>query len=1253
MNTTSSTRRGLRRIGIGVAVLVVLLVGVLWWLLGTTSGLHFALARVVAATDGAVSVTAAKGTLAGPLQLDGLRYHDATSGLDARIRHVTLDVSLWSLAADTARIDNLDADGITVSLPATRSSTGSSTPLSLKPPLDIVLKRVHIGDVHILDAGKSVFVATSLDVAGAWTSHGLTLKQLALKSPQGHADLAGEVALAKGYRGQGHGDFAWQLDGNTWAGSLKTDSDGHHAHLALVLSRPLKATLTLALEQRGAFPWTAKLDAPTFSAKPLLGDSSIKQLAIALAGKGDRTGGTLTGRINLNDTPLELAPLTLHYAPKTQTITLDQLALTSLRIKGALDAHGTISLAGKTPTADLVLNWHDVVLPKDLAGQELASNGQLTASGSADSYQAKGRITLGPPGQPAHLAIDAHGTPQRVTLEHLTIEQPKGHLDAQGTVTLTPQLAWDLTLKGQHFNPGLLLADWPGSLDIDLATQGQITPQGPQAEFDLTQLAGSLRQRTLAGKGKLKLSNTRVLNGNLTLASGHSRIALKATGTTRNHATLDLAIITLNDWLPNANGALHGTVTVDGLWPKLSVKAHLDGQKLAIEDQRIGRLNLVANIPDISHPGGQLKLTADKLFTNGLAFDSIQLTGSGDAARHNVSLTAKGQPLSLQANLSGGLQGKAWNGTLSTLDLDMQGLPTWHLKQPAQLAWNNGQASLSQTCLSSGVPTLCVAGAMARDGSLKANYSLTQMPLQLVTTLAEAGLPLHVEGVINGEGQMTMAADGQLSGHATLASPKGSIAYPDHPELPLAAYDNLAIAANFTPGSRRATLSATLAHGGYLKGDVVLTGTQQALSGQVAVRMDSLAPVELFTNALANLKGRLDAKFNVGGTLADPAINGQAHIEQFAAEVPAVGLKLHDGDIAVATTTTHQLSVNGKIGSGTGTLAITGVVGLDDNAGTQVRIRGDKVLAADIPAAKVTVSPDLTIDYGAKGLAIGGSVSIDDARVELEKLPGAGATQASPDVVVVDAKKKAAQNAGLPMTVNLTANLGHRTHIIGYGLDGRVSGSLNVRQEPGKTTTGRGQITVNGTFKAYGQDLTIKQGKLLFASTPIDNPGLDIRAIRVLHPNATISDGQEVGLAITGTAQRPVMNVFSNPPMEQSDALSYLITGKPLSAVQGGEGSMVDAAAQALGSAAGDLLAKGIGSKLGVDAGVSNSAALGTAAFTVGKYLSPRLYLSYGVGLFDPGQVITLRYLLSHRWNFEAEQATEFSRASFNYRIER
>jgi translocation and assembly module TamB len=294
------------------------------------------------------------------------------------------------------------------------------------------------------------------------------------------------------------------------------------------------------------------------------------------------------------------------------------------------------------------------------------------------------------------------------------------------------------------------------------------------------------------------------------------------------------------------------------------------------------------------------------------------------------------------------------------------------------------------------------------------------------------------------------------------------------------------------------------------------------------------------------------------------------------------------------------------------------------------------------------------VKQDAAGIHVGGNVTLDRAEVNVEKLPGGGASQASPDVVIVDAPPAQAASTPIPITASVKVDLGHRTHVVGLGLDGHLSGELTVNDRPGHATTGQGQVSVNGTYKAYGQNLQIERGKLLFASTPIDNPGLAIKAVRKLNPNATIDEGQEVGLLVSGTARRPVLTVFSNPVMEQSDALSYLITGKPLSQVRGGEGSMVGAAAQALGSATGNLLAKSIGAKTGLDMGVSSSDALGgNAAFTVGKYLSPRLYLSYGVGLFDPGQVITLRFRLSHRWNFEAENATDFSRASFNYRIEK
>ena len=220
----------------------------------------------------------------------------------------------------------------------------------------------------------------------------------------------------------------------------------------------------------------------------------------------------------------------------------------------------------------------------------------------------------------------------------------------------------------------------------------------------------------------------------------------------------------------------------------------------------------------------------------------------------------------------------------------------------------------------------------------------------------------------------------------------------------------------------------------------------------------------------------------------------------------------------------------------------------------------------------------------------------------------------------------------MPLEANISIELGDKVTLVGFGLNATLSGQLAVRESPGDPTLGSGQIQVAGIYKAYGQDLKIETGRLLFASTPLANPQLNIIAVRDL---AEV----DARLQVTGTAERPILTVSSDPPLPQTQALSYLITGKPLSEVGQGEGDLVTSAARSLGGAAGNLLAKNIGKRLGIDEiGIEDSQEIGGSAFTVGQYLSPRLYLSYGVGLFEPGQVVTLRYRISDKWSLEGSQ---------------
>ncbi|GLQ88657.1 translocation/assembly module TamB domain-containing protein [Dyella flagellata] len=1249
-------RRWLRIAGVAVASFVVLVAGGLGWLLCTSSGLRFALSQAQDFTHGALQIQQAEGRLIGPIGIAQLRYDDG-KGTDILITGTRLDWNITALLYKRLRVLDLRVERVDVALPATQENTSSSSSFSLKPPISLMLDRVHIGPVTIKQGGKPLFAADLLDLSGNWTSSGVEVSKLALRAPAGHVDLAGQLRTGRRYRGKAHADIAWKIGDREYAGTLDAQGDGRQAQSQLRLSQPMAAQLQLDLDQDKHYAWTSRLDVPPFDPTPLLGSSSITRLGVNLQGSGDRQGGTLTGQLDLNAYRVLLQPMQASVDKDFKQLTLQQLQIASPQVKGIVQATGTVQLDAHPLSADLATDWKDVTLPADLIGQVLATDGRLVAKGSANAYHADGDVTIGPPGKLAKLALNLDGTPQQIQLHMLSLLQPQGSLTAQGTLVLQPDLAWQLQAHADKFDPGQLLAGWQGSLDADLATQGKLAQAQSEGTLDLRKLQGRLRQRQLRGVGHLHLSSNQVVDGTLDLASGSSSVKLQARPGQSNDANVTLAIASLNDWVPQASGTLNGQFHLHGRYPKLAVSGSLQGHALDWNKQRAQQLQLQADLPDISSIGGKLQLNAAGAQLGGLAFKQIHLNGQGTATQHQLVLEAQGAPLSTSLTLNGTLKDQNWNGMLSSLTLDVQGLPRWRLQQATKLGWNRGAASLGELCLSAGEPLLCASGDMDKAGNIDASYRLHAVPLALIASAAgSTDMPISADGTLEGNGKIRRTATGALTGNASITSSQGRITYNEHPDQPLLSYKDLALSATLAPGNQQAIVHAAINGNGRLDGQVTVTGTQQALGGQVSLHLDDLAFVSLFTDDLANVKGRIDGDFTLGGTLSAPAMTGQAGIDGFAAEVPDAGLKLSGGRLTASTTNARVLNIDGSVQSGKGTLAINGTAALDTQTPTAITLKGDDVSVIDIPAAKVALTPDLLVRRDAQGINATGTVRLDSADVNLDKLPGGGANKASPDIVVVDEPQPAAGSGSTPINASIKVDLGEHAHLAGMGLDGRLGGVITVNERPDRATTGQGQVTVNGTYKAYGQNLQIQQGQLLFASTPIDNPGLNLKAIRDLQPNATISEGQQVGLQITGTAKRPVLTVFSNPAMDQSDALAYLVTGKPLSQVSGGgESSMVNKAAQAVGSATGNLLAKSVGSKLGIeDIGVSSSEALnGSSAFTVGKYLSPRLYLSYGIGLFEPGQVITLRYRLSRRWNFEAQNATDFNRASLNYRIEK
>jgi translocation and assembly module TamB len=228
--------------------------------------------------------------------------------------------------------------------------------------------------------------------------------------------------------------------------------------------------------------------------------------------------------------------------------------------------------------------------------------------------------------------------------------------------------------------------------------------------------------------------------------------------------------------------------------------------------------------------------------------------------------------------------------------------------------------------------------------------------------------------------------------------------------------------------------------------------------------------------------------------------------------------------------------------------------------------------------------------------------------------------------------------------------IGDDVRVDAFGLQGKLGGAVGTTVHTGEIPVGRGElIVVDGRYEAYGQKLEINKGQLLFEASPLDDPGLDIEARRKIE---TVT----VGLNVRGTLQEPRLSFFSDPTMPQTQIVTYLLTGKTMDSVGGNDTATMTSARETLALQGGGLLASQIGRRLGleevgVESSIGNDGGANTA-LVLGKFLSPRLFISYGISLTESINTLKLRYTISDKWIFKTE-AGENQSADLEYTIER
>ncbi|MBU1666514.1 MAG: translocation/assembly module TamB domain-containing protein, partial [Gammaproteobacteria bacterium] len=407
-------------------------------------------------------------------------------------------------------------------------------------------------------------------------------------------------------------------------------------------------------------------------------------------------------------------------------------------------------------------------------------------------------------------------------------------------------------------------------------------------------------------------------------------------------------------------------------------------------------------------------------------------------------------------------------------------------------------------------------------------------------------------------------------------------------------------------------------------------------SADLALQSLAWAAPYLDKSGATDFDGSLTAKIQGNGTLAEPRLSGTITGENFRLAQPDQGLDLKDGRFQAELSQDTLLLKSLSLRAGDGLLSGQGKLGLrGGQPDLQLALKADKLQVISRPDRLLILSGDGSVTMQARKLQLRGKLKADRGLVELAK----GDTPSLSDDVVVLGREpeRGSATKGLPYAVelDLDLDLGDRFFLKGRGLDAQLGGALKLTGRQGLPLRANGGIrVVKGAYAAYGQRLEIERGLLNFQG-PLDNPGLNILAMR---KNQEV----EAGVAITGSAQAPVVRLASNPTVPDSEKLSWLVLGHGISDAGSKEFDALQLAAGALlGAGESVTLQQRIAHAAGLEeVSLKGAGTLESSVLTLGKRLSSRAYLSYEQGLTGSAALVKINYTLSRRLSLRTQAGT-------------
>lgn len=223
--------------------------------------------------------------------------------------------------------------------------------------------------------------------------------------------------------------------------------------------------------------------------------------------------------------------------------------------------------------------------------------------------------------------------------------------------------------------------------------------------------------------------------------------------------------------------------------------------------------------------------------------------------------------------------------------------------------------------------------------------------------------------------------------------------------------------------------------------------------------------------------------------------------------------------------------------------------------------------------------------------------------------------------------------------------------------------TLSYIPEQDKDIVAVGEINlIDSHYTIYGYPMKIKQGTLLYANNPIDNPSIKIlgeRQVQLQYQDRSgISDNKSdipenslvlaktdnVGINISGTLNQPDIKLYASSPMSEADKISYLLFGVPSFKLSQAQGQIIlQTAKQLFGSEDSEYskISNKIMTIFSIDdislENMSTTNSQSVANLIISKTFFKKLLIRYGVSITNPLSSVSAEYMLRDNLSLSAK----------------